>query len=599
MTELLSVHPRSNMLGLKRKRENGLEIKNVKYDEKLKINAFYMFFKKMDTMVSIFNSKKFLNVLVKIITKKYFFTKMSSEDENSTSTKICSEELTQASMNELPSKSDSDSFATLADKEEKNGEWAATEQALELHEDLQFTDIFSPEVNELFAPEKPPVFKHKTKIIMPWVNETRAKINAMLENDAMTSQSSRGKAGRKVSWDVDVKSPEELRALKLNEGKVLKDELLDAEDRVKESVMAEEGVLERRKRVEIKRKVEKRTVTPKKMKNDNPPRKSNWDVNAKSSGDWGFACSDIRFRNSTTPGKSVAPPMGGATNTDAKKAKIEKKSEFLAKSVALMVKDVKVPKRTPNKPTKPKTFSPKKAFKPLEKAFYLGSVPVTTYDPKKPLSASNPILSADKNGPKIGEKYRHSDYNKKAKIPVDAETETDEIKARHVHLCTPTRVGPTIVDPNQYVLEAFNAYEKVPILEAEVELQKMQKVAVESEFMILRKEKRELELALNGARREKEDAVWAEDLEREAKEVALREVVVWKRRAEEQRDLKKKLKKENGALHEKIVGKVIRALEKLSVENGETDGGKSVKQKMSEMVSKDTEEPDSSEELSF
>ena len=220
MTELLSVHPRSNMLGLKRKRENGLEIKNVKYDEKLKINAFYMFFKKMDTMVSIFNSKKFLNVLVKIITKKYFFTKMSSEDENSTSTKICSEELTQASMNELPSKSDSDSFATLADKEEKNGEWAATEQALELHEDLQFTDIFSPEVNELFAPEKPPVFKHKTKIIMPWVNETRAKINAMLENDAMTSQSSRGKAGRKVSWDVDVKSPEELRALKLNEGKV-------------------------------------------------------------------------------------------------------------------------------------------------------------------------------------------------------------------------------------------------------------------------------------------------------------------------------------------------------------------------------------------
>ena len=88
-------------------------------------------------------------------------------------------------------------------------------------------------------------------------------------------------------------------------------------------------------------------------------------------------------------------------------------------------------------------------------------------------------------------------------------------------------------------------------------------------------------------------------MEREAKEVALREVVVWKRRAEEQRDLKKKLKKENGALHEKIVGKVIRALEKLSVENGETDGGKSVKQKMSEMVSKDTEEPDSSEELSF
>ena len=278
--------------------------------------------------------------------------------------------------------------------------------------------------------------------------------------------------------------------------------------------------------------------------------------------------------------------------------KVSDKKEFLAKNVALMVKDIKV-QRTPE-PAKKKNL-PWKRSKPLDRALKMGSVPVNTFDPLKPVTASNPLLSVDKNGPEVGKKYRHDDYNKTAKNPVDAETETEPIKARHVQLGTSTRVGPTIVDPDQYILEAFCAYEKVPELEAEVDLQKMQRLAVESEFRVLRAEKRALELCLNGARKEKEDALAAEKEALEEKAEALVQVEVWKKRAENQREAKNKLKEAKKGVHDKVVGKVIRALERMSVEKGETDGGNSVKEKMSEMVSKDTEEPEdfSSDELEY
>ena len=106
---------------------------------------------------------------------------------------------------------------------------------------------------------------------------------------------------------------------------------------------------------------------------------------------------------------------------------------------------------------------------------------------------------------------------------------------------------------------------------------------------------------MNGARKEKEDALAAEKEALEEKAEALVQVEVWKKRAEQQREAKNKLKEAKKGVHDKVVGKVIRALERMSVEKGETDGGNSVKEKMSEMVSKDTEEPDdfSSDELEY
>ena len=103
-------------------------------------------------------------------------------------------------------------------------------------------------------------------------------------------------------------------------------------------------------------------------------------------------------------------------------------------------------------------------------------------DPRKPVTDKNPSIAIDRNLSRKGEKFEHDDFNKKAKTPVDANVGTDEVKARHVQLATPVRVGPTILDPNQYILEEFAAFQKVPVLEAEVELQKLQRKAVETEF---------------------------------------------------------------------------------------------------------------------
>ena len=141
----------------------------------------------------------------------------------------------------------------------------------------------------------------------------------------------------------------------------------------------------------------------------------------------------------------------------------------------------------------------------------------------------------------------------------------------------------------------------MPELEAEVELQKIQRNAVEHEFRVLKAEKRALEVCLNGARKERDDALGAEKEALEEKEEALRTAEFWKKKAGVQREAKNKLKVANKGLHEKVVGKVIRALERLNLEvefEGETDGGKMMKEKMTELVSKDTVEQDfSSDDL--
>lgn len=181
---------------------------------------------------------------------------------------------------------------------------------------------------------------------------------------------------------------------------------------------------------------------------------------------------------------------------------------------------------------------------------------------------------------------------KRQKKPVDAETETDDVKARHVQLSTPVRVGPTILDPNQYIREDFLSFQRVPELEAEVELQKLQRISVEGEFRDLRRHNRELELAMNGARRERDDARESEAEARNEVLSLLEKVESWKKRAEQQRKAKNKEKERNEKLNEKVLGKMLRALERLSVKKGETDGGERAKKEMSEVISKDTADPE-------
>ena len=332
------------------------------------------------------------------------------------------------------------------------------------------------------------------------------------------------------------------------------------------------------KKVEIKRRIESRSEPAKKWKNDTP---------SKNPTDWGFSCSDFRLRARTTPVKSLAPPMGSVKR---------KTDEKLAKSVALLVKDVKIPK--PAKPApkitqkNPVKKSPSKGWSPAKRALRNGSPAVAIFDPRKPKSDINPRMAVDKNDDLEGKKFLHGDYNKKAKKPVDAETETDDVKARHVQLSTPVRVGPTILDPNQYIREDFLSFQRVPELEAEVELQKLQRISVEGEFRDLRRHNRELELAMNGARRERDDARESEAEARNEVLSLLEKVESWKKRAEQQRKAKNKEKERNEKLNEKVLGKMLRALERLSVKKGETDGGERAKKEMSEVISKDTADPE-------
>ena len=95
-------------------------------------------------------------------------------------------------------------------------------------------------------------------------------------------------------------------------------------------------------------------------------------------------------------------------------------------------------------------------------------------------------------------------------------------------------------------------------------------------------------MALNGANREKEDA-------KEAESDALEQVAYWKNKAEQQREAKNKWKKKCASLNDKVVGKVVRAFERLRF-GQVTDGGEEVKEKVSELISKDTADPDWSSE---
>ena len=140
-----------------------------------------------------------------------------------------------------------------------------------------------------------------------------------------------------------------------------------------------------------------------------------------------FGSQDNRYRKKT-PEVTAKPAWPGKSYSETK-AKADSRTSFLAKSVALMVKDVKVPEK-PSKPTK-------KIWSPTEKALKSGAVPVLTLDPRKPESTENPKMSVCRNGNKVGRKYVHGDFNKSAKKSKDAQTETDPVKARHVALCTP------------------------------------------------------------------------------------------------------------------------------------------------------------------
>ena len=76
----------------------------------------------------------------------------------------------------------------------------------------------------------------------------------------------------------------------------------------------------------------------------------------------------------------------------------------------------------------------------------------------------------------------------------------------------------------------------------------------------------------------------------------LEKVESWKKRAVRQREAKNKERERNEELNEKVLGKMLRALERLSLKKGETDGGKRAKQEISEVISKDTADPEDAEE---
>jgi len=290
-----------------------------------------------------------------------------------------------------------------------------------------------------------------------------------------------------------------------------------------------------------------------------------------------FGYTDVRLRN-----QNPTPP-----STDNNQRN-EAKKNFLANSIALMARDVRVPDKTPDKTVR---RSPRKSLTPLDKALRQGLVPVLTLDPRKPKSDINPKISICKNGPKQGGKFSHGDFNKPAKTVKNSEMMTEPVKARHVGICTAVRVGPTILDPNGYIKDEFAAYQKVPKLEAELESERLQRNAVQSQFIELRERLSELDLVVMGARREREDAVEAEKEALKREKAALELVEFWKGKATAQRTAKNKMKE---ALKAEVVLKVIRAIDRVNeMEGMDEEENEKAKVKVAENVSKDTAEPGS------
>ena len=224
------------------------------------------------------------------------------------------------------------------------------------------------------------------------------------------------------------------------------------------------------------------------------------------------------------------------------------------------------------------------------------------WSPRRPDSSTNPIRSVDRNTSKNGRRYTHKDYNKTPKKSADAETETEPIKARHVQLCTPVKMGGAIIDPNQYLLEQFAAYQRVPELEAEVEVEKIQRKAVVSEFRGMRERIRGLQLALGGAQREREDAVELELLAVKELEAAEKErdaaiekekesarlLKMWQERAKKKKEETDRMRRKFENLQGKVTGKMGRAVARLA--GAKTDKEvESACEKVAEMISADPE----------
>jgi len=264
-----------------------------------------------------------------------------------------------------------------------------------------------------------------------------------------------------------------------------------------------------------------------------------------------------------------------------------------------MAKNIKVEKPAPKKPEKsvPKKPTPKKKLNPNETALKNGVPQVMILNPRISESSNNPVFSVDKNTKREhGRRYKHEDYNKKAVKTADAETETEPVRARHVQLDTPVRWGPTIIDPNGYIREQFASFELVPKLTAELELERIQRIAVLGEYKGMREQMRGLELGVSGARRERDDAIEAEMLALKDRDEAVKEkeeavemMDLWKKRANKRNGEKKILTKKFEELQKKTVGKMTRAIGRLA--GATTDKEiKMATDKLAEMISAETED---------
>ena len=542
MMLLSSVYPRSDMSGLKSER---LARKLKKKYEKKSFCLNFLRKKELHMCNSMCVPKNRFKNVFSINIKKYNFEKnmSSDEDKNSTSTQFnYSEAATAASHVEL-APSMADSFATIEPEKP---------EVLELHPD-ELAAVMSPEMDEFFKPEQKPMKIPDRKMIFP---------------------GAAGYNGKRAKF-VDQLSPEESRAIEKEKAK---------------GKEAMEG------------------VTPRKSARSTPVKKS-WS-NSKKSSNWGFAgvgafsSTDIRYRDeqATEPVKLKARKNGPVATgpvwpVDDKKTVIKRRANFQASAIGLMVKDLKVEKVKPaEKPEKsPENPPHSNPNNPVQTALRRGCPPVMIWSPRKPDSIKNPVLSVDRNTSKKGKRFTHKDYNKTPKKSTDAETETEPIKARHVQLCSPVKMGGAIIDPNQYLLEQFTAYERVPELETEVELQKLQKEAVMKEFRGMREKIRGLQLELGGAKREREDAVECELLAVKERDAAVekekesaRLLKMWQERAKNKKDETNRMRRKFEGLQEKLTGKMGRAVARLAgaTTDKEVD---SACERVAEMISRDPE----------
>lgn len=380
-----------------------------------------------------------------------------------------------------------------------------------------------------------------------------------------------------------------------------------AENRKKDKAMvAVEGVLPRKRPdCALRKKSEQRTPPAPTKSWKNSDKNSSWGFPGIGSfGSTDYRLSESYRKNKTSPAPKKVQKNGPAAAgpvwpVEEKKTIVKRRADFLAKQVGFMVKDLKV---EPPKAKKPEETPYRSPNNPVDKALKRGCPPVVMMDPRKPLSDKNPVCSADKNTTKAGRRFKHEDYNKVAKNSVDAETETEPVRARHVQLSTPVKLGGSIIDPNLYLIENFSEH-RVPQLEVELELEKLQKEAVLTKFKAMKEKIRVLEWEKSGSLREKEDALELETLAVQDRDSALRDrdaaiekakesaklVEMWKERAKKQRGEKDVLLKKFDGMQEKMKGKMARALGRLAGAKSEVEIDFAC-EKLGEMISRDQDE---------